>query len=134
MKGKVTEDDHPARQPNPNEVLMMSIDYCFLGRALGKGKDPEKIADVKTPSDEAQGVIPILAVYDHTRECMLAGVVNKGVDPYAIAIVADAFKFCGRQKAILVSDGEHAIMALAEAASNSWGKEVMLRTSPKGSH
>ena len=134
MKGKVSDDYHPARQPEPNEVpIVISIDSCFLGRALEKGKDPERIEDVKTPSDEAEGVTPILVVYGHRSRCTFAGVVNKGKDPYAIAIFTDAFKFCGRQKSILMFDGKPS-KALAEAASKSWGKEVMLRISPKGSH
>ena len=116
VKGKVREHDHPAHQPEPNEVPMISIDYCFLGRALDKGKDPEKIEDVKTPSDEAEGVVPILVVYGHRSGCTSAGVVNKGVDPYAIAVLTDAFRFCGRQTAILMSHGEPSIKALAEAA------------------
>ena len=73
-------------------------------------------------------------VYDHKSGAAFSGVVNKGVDPYGLAIVTEALKFCGRQKVVIMSDGERSIRALAEAAAKSWGKEAALQTSAKGSH
>ena len=90
--------------------------------------------ELKQPKDEQEGAIPVLVVYDRKSGATFSGVVNKGVDPYGLAIVTEALKFCGRQKVVIMSDGERSIKALAEAAAKSWGKEAALQTSAKGSH
>ena len=90
--------------------------------------------ELKQPKDEHEGAIPVLVVYDHKSGATFSGVVNKGVDPYGLAIITEALKFCGRQKVVTMSDGERSIKALAEAAAKSWGKEAALQTSAKGSH
>ena len=81
-----------------------------------------------------EGVLPVLVVFDHRSGATFASVVNKGVDQHAVHVVTEALKFLGRTKVVLMSDGEHSIRALAEAASKAWGKDAALQISPKGSH
>ena len=53
---------------------------------------------------------------------------------YSVHLVTEALKFTGRQKVILLTDAEHSIRALAEAAANEWGGECQLQVAPKESH
>ncbi|CAE7038143.1 unnamed protein product, partial [Symbiodinium sp. CCMP2592] len=134
MHGKVREDAHSAREPSgrASEVARISLDYCFLGRAL---KGPvSSVEEVKVPQDEKDGLLPILVIVDEKSGCVFSGVVAKGVNPYATGLVTEALKFCGRQKVIMMSDAEHSIRALAESAAKSWTGSVQHQTAPKGSH
>ncbi|CAE7337188.1 unnamed protein product [Symbiodinium sp. CCMP2592] len=134
MHGKVREDAHSAREPSgrASEVARISLDYCFLGRAL---KGPvNSVEEVKVPQDEKDGLLPILVIVDEKFGCVFSGVVAKGVNPYATGLVTEALKFCGRQKVIMMSDAEHSIRALAESAAKSWTGSVQHQTAPKGSH
>lgn len=40
------------------------------------------------------------------RFWLRSAVVNKGVDPYAVHIIVEALKFCGRQKVVIMSDDQ----------------------------
>ena len=95
---KTREDDHPGRLSEPLEVAKLSLDYCFFGRALEAEKDPTTVEELKQPKDEQEGAVPALVVYDHKSGATFSGMVNKGVDPYGLAIVTEALKICGRQK------------------------------------
>ena len=66
--------------------------------------------------------------------CIFAGVVNKGVDKYAVHLVTEALRSTGRQRVILMTDAEPSIRALAEAASKEWGKECHIQVAPRESH
>lgn len=66
--------------------------------------------------------------------CVFGGVVAKGLNPYAINLVTEAFKFLGRQKVVLFTDSEHSIKALAEAVSKEYKGEVQLMNAPRESH
>ncbi|CAE6969798.1 unnamed protein product [Symbiodinium sp. CCMP2592] len=127
MHGKVREDAHSAREPGrASEVARISLDYCFLGRAL---KGPvNSVEEVKVPQDEKDGLLPILVIVDEKSGCVFSGVVAKGVNPYATGLVTEALKFCGRQKVIMMSDAEHSIRALAESshASNGAAERAIL--------
>ena len=94
VRGKSREDDHPARPSAELEVAKLSLDYCFFGRALEAKKDLTTVEELKEPKDEQEGAIPVLVVYDHKSGTTFSGVVNKGVDPYGLAIVTEALKFC----------------------------------------
>ena len=129
MKGKVREDGHFKRNPssNPSEVPRVSMDYCYLGRVVKSvGQDipsEDKIEDLKTAQDEEEGTVPVLVITDEKTGCVFAGAVAKGVNMYSVHLVTEALKFTGRQKVILLTDAEHSIRALAEAAANEWGGE-----------
>ena len=134
MKGKVREDAHPTREPSgrASEVPRLSLDYCFLGRALKT--EITSVEEVKVPQDEKDGLLPILVIVDEKSGCVCSGVVAKGVNPYATGLVAEALRCCGRQKVIMMTDAENSIKALAESAAKSWGGSVQHQTAPKGSH
>ena len=140
MKGKVREDGHFKRNPssNPSEVPRVSMDYCYLGRVLKSvGQDipsEDKIEDLKTAQDEEEGTVPVLVITDEKTGCVFAGAVAKGVNMYSVHLVTEALKFTGRQKVILLTDAEHSIRALAEAAANEWGGECQLQVAPRESH
>ena len=140
MKGKVREDGHFKRNPssNPSEVPRVSMDYCYLGRVVKSvGQDipsEDKIEDLKTAQDEEEGTVPVLVITDEKTGCVFAGAVAKGVNMYSVHLVTEALKFTGRQKVILLTDAEHSIRALAEAAANEWGGECQLQVAPRESH
>ena len=142
MKGKVREDGHFRRPEgvNPSEVPQVSMDYCFLGRYINKtpGEATEKtVAELKTAQDDEEGALPVLVITDEKSGCIFAGVVNKGVDKYAVHLVTEALKSTGRQKVILMTDAEPSIRALAEAAAKEWGKdgkEALIQVAPRESH
>ena len=140
MKGKIREDGHFKRTPgsNPSEVPRVSMDYCYLGRVLKPvGRDnpiEDKIEDLRTAQDEDEGTVPVLVITDEKTGCVFAGAVAKGVNAYALHLVTEALKFTGRQKVILLTDAEHSIRALAEAAAKEWGKECQLQVAPRESH
>ena len=140
MKGKVREDGHFKRNPssNPSEVPRVSMDYCYLGRVVKSvGQDipsEDKIEDLKTAQDEEEGTVPVLVITDEKTGCVFAGAVAKGVNMYSVHVVTEALKFTGRQKVILLTDAEHSIRALAEAAANEWGGECQLQVAPRESH
>ena len=109
------------------------MDYCFLGRAL-KSEIPKEAGDLKKPESEDEGLLPVLVMVDQATGCTFSAVVTKGVNSYALRVVTEGLKFLGRQgKAILMTDGEHAIKALAEAAAKEM-KGLQLQHAPKGSH
>ena len=135
VSGKSREDAHHLRAPgHEHEVCRVSLDYCFFSRMLKGEKEPQSRMEVNEPQTEAEGVLPVLVVFDHRSGATFASVVNKGVDQHAVHVVTEALKFLGRTKVVLMSDGEHSIRALAEAASKAWGKDAALQISPKGSH
>ena len=109
MKGKVREDAHPTREPSgrASEVPRLSLDYCFLGRALKT--EITSAEEVKVPQDEKDGLLPILVIVDEKSGCVFSGV-------------------------IMMTDAENSIKALAESAAKSWGGSVQHQTAPKGSH
>ncbi len=128
--GKVREDDHKRRsKEEEHQVPRISTDYCFLGRVADNTKGLEaSVEELKTPT-EADG-----AGDDERTGCIFSGVVAKGVNEYALHLVTEALKFCGRQKVILMTDGEHSIKALAQAAGQRWNKETQIITAPRESH
>eukprot|EP00439_Symbiodinium_sp_Y106_P010479 s4429_g1.t1 len=103
----------------PLEVAKLSLDYCFFGRALEAEKDPTTVEELKQPKDEQEGAVPALVVYDHKSGATFSGMVNKGVDPYGLAIVTEALKICG----------------VGRSCGQELGKgSSALQTSAKGSH
>ena len=132
VSGKCREDGHYPRVQSEVDVPVISLDYCFLGRVLEN--EPKTVEELKEPSSETEGAIPVLVVYDHKTGATFSGVVNKGVDGYAQTLVKEALKFCGRQRVVLMTDGENSIKALAEASAKEWGKEAAHQVAPKGSH
>ena len=114
------------------------MDYCYLGRVLKPvGRDnpsEDKIEDLRTAQDEHEGTVPVLVITDETTGCVFAGAVAKGVNAYALHLATEALKFTRRQKVILLTDAEHSIRALAEAAAKEWRKECQLQVAPRESH
>ena len=131
IAGKSREDAHPLRTPKERkgEVPRLSMDYCFLGRAL-KG-------EVLKDAVSKDGLLPILVMVDQETGCTFSAVVSKGVNPYSVHMVVELLKFLGflgRQKVILMTDGEPAIKALAEAAARQIGTGAQLQHGPKETH
>lgn len=132
VAGKSREDAHHLRAPgHEHEVCRVSLDYCFFSRMLKGEKEPQSQMEVKEPQTDAEGALAVLVVFDHKSGATFASVVNKGVDPHAVHVVTEALKFLGRTKVVLMSDGEHSITPLAEAASKAWGKDAALQVSPR---
>ena len=132
VSGKSREDAHHLRAPgHEHEVCRVSLDYCFFSRMLKGEKEPQSRMEVNEPQTEAEGVLPVLVVFDHRSGATFASVVNKGVDQHAVHVVTEALKFLGRTKVVLMSDGEHSIRALAEAASKAWGRMQRYRSRPR---
>ena len=134
-RGKVREDDHRGRQAesDPNEVPRVSLDYCFLGRVV-KNKNTElNVSDLTSKSPDDENLLPVLVIVDAKTGCVFSVAVAEGVNAYANHLVVEALKFCGRQRAVLMTDAEPSIKALAEAASKEWGGECQLMTAPRGS-
>ena len=137
MAGKVREDPHPRRSKgqDPQDVPRVSLDYCFLGRNLEVGDEPDpKIEDLKKPQDEEENNVPVLVVLDEKTGCAFASVVAKGNNAHAVNVVVEALRFTGRLKVILHTDGEPSIRALADAAAKQWNKEAQIQTAPRDSH
>ena len=136
MRGKVREDDHRGRQAesDPNEVPRVSLDYCFLGRVVKKQNTELNVSELASKSPDDENLLPVLVIVDEKTGCVFSGVVAKGVNAYANHLVVEALKFCGRQRAVLMTDAEPSIKALAEAASKEWGGECQFMTAPRGSH
>ena len=137
--GKVREDDHKKRnKEEEHQVARISMDYCFLGRVTDNTKGLEaSVEELKAPTEAdgaGEGVMPVLVIIDERTGCIFSGVVAKGVKEYALHLVTEALKFCGRQKVILMTDGEHSIKALAQAAGQRWNKETQIITAPRESH
>ena len=91
------------------------IGLLLLGKSLEGRSDLSW--EVKVPQDEKDGLLPILVIVDEKSGCVFSGVVAKGVNPYATGLVAEALRFCGRQKVIMMTDAENSIKALAESAA-----------------
>ena len=135
VAGKCREDGHFIRTSSnrASEVPRISMRYCFLGRAL-KSEIPKEAGNLKKLESEDEGLLPVLVMVDQATGCTFSAVVTKGVNSYALHVVTEGLKFLGRQgKAILMTDGEHAIKALAEAAAKEM-KGLQLQHAPKGSH
>ena len=135
VAGKSREDPHPLRDPKElkGQVPRVCMDYCFLGRAL-KGEIPKEAKDLKTPVDDQDGLLPILVMVDQETGCILSAVCSKGVNTYATHMANEFLKFLGRQKVILVTDGEPSIKALAEAVAKQIGTGAQLLNVPKETH
>ena len=138
MKGKVREDGHFKRPEgvNPSEVPRVSMDYCFLGRYISNppGEATATVAELKQAQDDEEGALPVLVITDEKSGCIFAGVVNKGVDKYAVHLVTEGLRSTGHQKMILMTDAEPSIRALAEAAGKEWGKECQIQVASRESH
>ena len=87
----------------------------------------DKIEDVRMAQDEDECTVPVLVITDEKTGCIFAGAVAKGDNAYALHLVTEALKFAGTQKVILLTDAEHSIRALAEAAAKEWGKECHIQ-------
>ena len=135
IAGQSREDAHPLRTPKERkgEVPRLSMDYCFLGRGL-KGEVPKDAVSLKTPVDEKDGLLPILVMVEQETGCTFSAVASKGVNPYSVHVVVEVLTFLGRQKVILITDGEPAIKALAEAAARQIGTGAQLQHAPKKTH
>ncbi|CAE6957274.1 RE1 [Symbiodinium sp. CCMP2592] len=135
VAGKSREDLHHLRTPKERkgEVPRVCLDYCFLGRAL-KGEVPKEAKTLETPMDEADGLLPVLVMVDQETGCTFSAVTAKGVNAYAVHVVVEMLKFLGRQRVILMTDGEPAIRSLAEAAAKQIGTGAQLQHAPKETH
>ena len=123
--GKVREDDHKKRnKEEERQVARISMDYCFLGRVTDNTKGLEaSVEELKAPTEAdgaGEGVMPVLVIIDERTGCIFSGVVAKGVNEYALHLVTEALKFCGRQKVIFMTDGEHSIKALAQKSFSDY--------------
>ena len=92
------------------------------------------MAELKQVQVDEEGALPVLVITYEESGCIFAGVVNKGVDKYAVHLVTEALRSTGRQKMILMTDAEPSIRALAEAAGKEWGKECQTQVAPRESH
>ena len=59
--------------------------------------------------------------------------VTKGEDERAVAVVAEALRFTGRARVILLSDQEKPIKKLAVLLRDSWKHDTVLLNRPVGS-
>ena len=114
------------------------MEYCFLGKVTDNAKGLEaSIEEFKTPTEAdgaGEGVMPVLVIIDERPGCIFSGVVAKGVNEYVLHLATEALKFCGRQRVILMIDGEHSIKAFAQGAGQRWKKETQIITAPRESH
>ena len=110
------------------------MDYCFLGRYISNppGEATETVAELKQAQDDEEGALPVLVITDEKSGCIFAGVVNKGVDKYAVHLVTEGRRSTGRQKLILMTDAEPSIRAVAKAAGKEWGKECQIQVALEG--
>ena len=73
-------------------------------------------------------------VYYQETGCTFSAVASKGVNAYFVHVVVEMLKVLGRQKVILMTDGEASIKALAEAAAKQIGTGAQLQHAPKKTH
>ena len=79
---------------------------------------------MKTPVDDEDGLLPVLVMIDQETGCTFSAVTAKGVNAYSVHVVVEMLKFLGRQRVILMTDGEPAIRALAEPRQNKLEREL----------
>ncbi|CAE7846389.1 GIP, partial [Symbiodinium necroappetens] len=135
IAGKSREDSHPLREARKckGEVPRFCVDYCFLGRAL-KGEMPKTAEALKEPLDAEDGQRPILVMVDQETGATFSYLVTKGVNNYAVHVMSEALKFAGRQRVLIMSDGEPAIRALIDTVARQAGKETQVQHAPKETH
>jgi hypothetical protein len=101
------------------QIPTVSIDYGFLGSPdmPGHGSD-----------------LPVLVVFDRRSKCIWSHPVpSKGVGhPWASTVLLRDLEKTGYKRLVLKSDQESSIKALAKAAKDGFGGEVVLEQSPKG--
>ena len=135
VAGKSRVDSHPLREARKckGEVPRFCVDYCFLGRAL-KGEMPKTAEALKEPLDAEDGQRPILVMVDQETGATFSYLVTKGVNNYAVHVMSEALKFAGRQRVLIMSDGEPAIRALIDTVARQAGKETQVQHAPKETH
>ncbi|CAE7321841.1 GIP, partial [Symbiodinium sp. CCMP2456] len=86
------------------------------GRAL-KGEMPKTAEALKEPLDVEDAQRPILVMVDQETGATFSYLVTKGVNNYAVHVMNEALKFAGRQRVIIMSDGEPAMRALVDTVA-----------------
>ncbi|CAK0790137.1 unnamed protein product, partial [Prorocentrum cordatum] len=118
--GKATEDPHALQELEAEgAVPRISVDYRFL-----------------TSKRDEQEMHAVLNVLDAKSGGPLPGMVNqKGEDDYALALMSEAVRFCGRTRMLLLSDGERPINRLVDVfiETRSSKHSASKRNTPKGS-
>ncbi|CAE7232267.1 RE1, partial [Symbiodinium sp. CCMP2456] len=135
VAGKSREDSHPLREARKckGEVPRFCVDYAFLGRSL-KGEMPKTAEALKEPLDTEDAQRPILVMVDQETGATFSYLVTKGVNNYAVHVMNEALKFAGRQRVIIMSDGEPAIRALVDTVARQAGRETQVQHAPKQTH
>ena len=112
---------------------------CVAGRGLGqqhRSRDEESKRDdglpiiasdytfMTTDGKEDGRAKPILVIKDSRTLSVAATFVDaKGPTPYAVKFFANFLKHLGYRRAVMMSDGEHSIVALKEQAAREAGVE-----------
>ena len=112
------QSDHHRKQlrVHEQEVLVISIDYAFLG-----------------DQDEEKDVMPSSVMKDRKSGAIKAHMIEeKGVNAFAIKRVGQDLGLLGYKKTVLKSDNEPAIIALKNAIKNEVGIEVIMEEFPVG--
>ncbi|CAK0892634.1 unnamed protein product [Prorocentrum cordatum] len=93
----------------------------------------EEIGAVSKTKEET---MPILVIKDRTTKGYAATAIpRKGVHLFNIKFFAGAVKELGWKKMVSKSDGEHSLVALKQAVSDSMpGVEMVMQESPDGDH
>ncbi|CAE7318183.1 GIP, partial [Symbiodinium sp. CCMP2456] len=135
VAGKSREDSHPLREARKckGEVPRFCVDYAFLGSAL-KGEMPKTAEALKEPLDAEDAQRPILVMVDQETGATFSYLVTKGVNNYAVHVMNEALKFAGRQRVIIMSDGEPAIRAVVDTVARQAGRETQVQHAPKETH
>ena len=89
---------------------------------------------LKEPLDAEDGLQPILVMVDQDTGATFSYVVTKGVNNYAVHVMNEARKFTGRQRVVIMSDGEPAVRALIDTVARQAGRETQVQHAPKETH
>ena len=124
--------------------------HCVAGRGLGqqhRSRDEESKRDdglpiiasdytfMTTDGKEDGRAKPILVIKDSRTLSVAAAFVDaKCPTPYAVKFFANFLKHLGYRRAVMMSDGEHSIVALKEQAAREAGVENVPQESPVGDH
>ena len=106
-------------------------------QAAEEHADPVVVSDYGSMGDtEQEETMPILVTKDRTTKGYAATAIpRKGVHLFNIKFFAGVVKELGWKRMVSKSDGEHSLVALKQAVSDSMpGVEMVMQESPVGDH
>jgi len=114
VKGKAKEGAHQKRMDDETATVI-AVDYGFMG-------------------DEEIGAHIMITKDSNTGWKSAAVVPNKGVNDYAVKRLVEDIRTLGKERVVLKSDQEPAILELKKAAKAEYDGELITRESPVGDH